>query len=61
MISLKNGVISMLLCDKIITLLPDRESSGKDEGPVGAKMEMGAMGKYLQHVYMLNLNFCLLI
>lgn len=51
----------MLLCGKIITLLPDRESSGKDEGPVGAKMEMGAMGKYLQHVYMLNLNFCLLI
>lgn len=41
MISVKNGVISISLYDKVVCLLLGKEYSGKGEGPVGAKMEMG--------------------
>ena len=51
MISVKNGVISILLCDKVDSLRLDRECSGKGEGHVGTKMEMEAVGKYSQHLF----------
>lgn len=45
MISVKNAVIFVLLCDKVVSLLLDKQCSGKGEGPVVAKMEMGDVGK----------------
>lgn len=41
------NMVQFLYCcviDKVFSLLLDRERSGKDEGPVGAKMELGAVG-----------------
>lgn len=50
MISVKNGVISILLYDKVVCLLLDKEYSGKGEGPVGAKIEMGKIYSVYLHV-----------
>lgn len=48
---MKNGVISILLRDKVISLLLGRECSGEGEDLVGSKMEMAVLRKYLQHLF----------